>query len=174
MDEGISHQFPHGQLREHRHGGPQRLPDDFVGRQQAVDEPDQPLEATGIALAALLFFQGLGAVTAAVVDHAHRLTAQGAKGIEALGEQDRAEIGDVPAAGFALADEAIGGQGGEDPLPVVGQRQFQQIEVGRVIKQLQHLISGGTILGEVVLERGLIEDPPQSPFLLGNSLNFFL
>ena len=174
VDEGIGHQFPHGQLREHRHGGSQRLPDDFVGRQQAVNEPDQPLEATGIAFAALQLLQGLGAVTAAVVDHAHRLAAQGAEGIKALGEQDGAEIGDVPAASMAFADEAIGGQGGEDPLPIVGQRQFQQFEVGRVIQQLQHLISGGTIDGEVLLERGLIEDAPEGPFLLGSSLEFLL
>lgn len=84
VNEGIGHQFPHGQLREHRHGGPQCLPDNLVGREQAVDEADQPLEATGIALAAFLFFQGLGAVTAAVVDHAQRLAALGAEGIESI------------------------------------------------------------------------------------------
>ena len=154
MDEGVGHQLAHRQLGEHGHGLAQGLPHHLVGRQQAVDVADQALEAAGVALPAFLLLERLGATRAAVLDHAHGLAAQRVKGIQALGEQDGAQVGDVPAARLAAVDQPIVRERLQDAVAVRGQRPFEQIEVGRIVEQAQHVVAGRALGGDAILESG--------------------
>ncbi len=83
-------------------------------------------------------------------------------------------MGDVPTTRVTRCDQVILSQRRQDAVEIRGQRPLEQIEVGRIVQQPQHLVGGQVLGSDVVLEWALIEDTPQRPLFLGKVLELLL
>jgi hypothetical protein len=101
------------------------------------------------------------------MDDAHSLSLEARKVVQLLGEKDRPHVGDVPIAGLTGLDNAVVLQSLKNRRPAIGEGQFQQIEKGGVVEQAQHLFRAHVLGGNATLERNLVENAPQRPFLFG-------
>jgi len=174
VDERVGDELANGGLRKHGDRPAQRLPDDLVRRQQAVDEADEALEARRIALRPILLPKGVDTTRALMLDDANRLAPEASKVGEALGEQERAQIQDVPTAGRAARDKAIIHECGEDAAAILGQWSLQKVEVRRVVKLAQHIFIAHMLCRDALLERSMLEHAPERPFLLRMFLQLLL
>jgi hypothetical protein len=146
--------------------------DDLVGRQQPVNVVDQTFEAAGVAFYAHLLPQRVGAAGSSVLDHAQRLASKRVEPFQPLGEQDRTQVGDVPATCITGTDQTIVRQRCQDPVAVCRQGAFEEIEIGRIIQEPENLVGKRMFRSDTVLELGLVEDAPQGALLLREILQF--
>ncbi|MCY1271613.1 hypothetical protein D9M68_574120 [compost metagenome] len=165
MDDGVGHQLSQGQFRVHWHFLAKGLADFLVGRQKGLQGVDQSFEAQGIALVAGELTQSFQLTVALVVNQAHSLAPQGGEILEALGEQNGAQITDMPLPAVAALDHSVGRQRRDNRLTPLGQWLVGQVEVGRVVKQLEHLVNSKILSGQLLLEGHAIKHAPECPLL---------
>ena len=99
------------------------------------------------------------------MDQAHGFTAQGGEVLQALGEQNRAQVADMPLPAVAALDHTVRRQRGENRLAPFRQGLVSQVEVGRVVEQLEYLIDAEVLRGQLLLEGHAVEHAPERPFL---------
>lgn len=144
-----------------------RFPDHLIARQERIHKLDQPFKPGGVTFPPLLLADGFQAPLALINDHPHRFPAQSLERIQILGEQNCPEIRDVPTAGLIRHNQPIFRQTRQNLLPVGGQRLRQQIEIGRIIQQREHLRRVHPLHRLQFLERRRRENPPQLPLQIG-------
>jgi hypothetical protein len=158
----------------HGDGLAERVADHLVLGQHALEEADQPLEAGGVALVALVLALRLHAAFAVVFDDADGLAGEVPELGQVRGEEHGAEIEDVPPAGLAGRDHLIVGEALQNAVAVLRERDFEQVEVRGVVEELEDVGGVDALHGDEHFEWRLIKGTPECTLTLGVVLEFFL
>ena len=126
---------------------------------------DETLEAARVALASHLLALRLHASGAPVADQAHGLPLQVGEILQPTGEENGAQVGDVVAVGLVPLDEPVVGESFQNGVASIRGRDSEQVEIGRIVQDLEDVLAGQVLGGDVLFEGMLQQEAPELPFL---------
>ena len=97
----------------------------------------------------------------------YRLSLQMCEVVESPGEEDSAEIRDIEATSFAVLDQSVAPQRIQNRTTPIWKRRLQQIEVSRVVKAKQDILTTYMFGGNVLFKSYPIKHAPERSFFLG-------
>ena len=169
VDQRIGDDLANGHRRNERARLSNRRIAILARRQQDVDVRVQVLEAVGVAAQEVLAMSHRGGTAVAVVGHESNGLARQARleVAQVLGEQDGAEIADVPLAAHVGRDQLISFERRERAFDAALRRQTEQLEVALDVQQRQHRVCAGESSGNAGLPSVGPQFVPQRPQAVG-------
>ena len=99
-----------------------------------------------------------------VADQAHGLPLQTGEFRQSTGKENGAQIGDVVAAGLVPLDEPVVGKSFQHGVVSIRGRDSEQVEIGRIVQDLEDILAGEMLGGDAVFEGVLQQEVPELPF----------